>query len=313
MHLRQSVSDRPIYLSTRTCSQVFALLALLLCAAPPLSAETPSKSDLDQRIVDAAQMLAGTPHYAGVPTRELERHVEFMIGNTLFVLGHELGHALISQMEIPIPGNEENAADVFATLMVLKVKDAFSDRALTNVARGWFFSDRRDRAQGVKTVYYDKHGLDLKRAYTIVCLMVGGEPDRFTSLANEVKMPPERQGSCKYDYSNASWSWEQVLKPHRRTPDQPKTKIEVNYASGNGEYDMLAEVSKRFRILETAAEHLSDEYVWRTPIGLEMQTCGDPGARWAPTLKKVIVCYEIMFDFYQLDRMYGHMKAVDEK
>src|SRR4051794_27244392 len=34
-------------------------------------------------------------------------------------------------------GNEENAADVFATLMVLKMKDAFSDRALTNVARGF--------------------------------------------------------------------------------------------------------------------------------------------------------------------------------
>jgi len=311
MRLRQSVSGRPIYLSTRTCSQAFALLALLLCAAPPLAAETASKPELDQRIVDAAQMLAGTPHFAGVPARELERHVEFMIGNTLFVLGHELGHAVISQMQIPIAGNEENAADVFATLMLLKVKDAFSDRALVNVARGWFFSDRRDRAQGEKTVYYDQHGLDLKRAYTIVCLMVGGEPDRFTSLADEVKMPRARQGSCQYDYSSASWSWDQLLKPHRRTPDQPKTKIEVNYASGKGEYDMLAEVSKRLRILETVAEHLSDEYVWRTPIGLEMQTCGDPGARWAPTLKKVIVCYEIMFDFYQLDRKYGHMKAVD--
>ena len=27
-------------------------------------------------------------------------------------------------------------------------------------------------------------------------------------------------------------------------------------------------------------------------------------------LKKVIVCYEIIADFGQLDRMYGHMKAV---
>jgi hypothetical protein len=104
-----------------------------------------------------------------------------------------------------------------------------------------------------------------------------------------------------------------VLKPHRRTPDQPKTKIEVNYTSGNGEHDVLAELSKKLRVLETAAEHLSDQYVWRTPIGLEMQTCGAPGARWAPTLKKVIVCYEIMFDFAQLDRKYGHLKAVDEK
>jgi hypothetical protein len=73
---------------------------------------------------------------------------------------------------------------------------------------------------------------------------------------------------------------------------------------------MLAELSKKLRILETTAEHLSDEYVWRAPIGLEMQTCGQPGARWDMALKKVIVCYEIIADFGQLDRMYGHMKAV---
>ena len=301
---------RPIDLPTRTCSQIFVLLALLLCAAPPIAAETASKSHLDQRIVDGARMLAGTPRFAGVPAPELERHVEFVVGNTLFVLGHETGHALISEMGIPVLGHEENAADVFSTLMALKVGDAFSDRALTNVARGWFLSDRRDRAQGVKTVYYDEHGLDLKRAYAVVCLMVGGAPDKFAALADEVKMPPERQGSCQADYSNASWSWDKVLKPHRRTSDQPKTKIEVNYASSNAEHDMLAEISKKLRILETAAEHLSDEYVWRAPIALEMQTCGDPGARWDLSLKKVIICYEIIADFGQLDRMYGHLKAV---
>ena len=75
--------------------------------------------------------------------RELERHVEFVVGNTLFVLGHETGHALVSEMGIPILGHEENAADVFATLMALKVGDAFSDRTLINVAKGWFLSDRR--------------------------------------------------------------------------------------------------------------------------------------------------------------------------
>jgi hypothetical protein len=309
----QSVSGRPVCLSTRTCSQAFVLLASLLCAAPPVAAQTASKAEVDQRIVDGARILAAAPHHAGVPTRELERYVEFVIGNTLFVLGHETGHALISQMGIPILGHEENAADVFSTLMALKVGDSFSDRLLTNVARGWFFSDRRDRAQGIKADYYDAHGLDLKRAYAVVCLMVGKSPDKFTNLANEVKMPPDRQRSCFYDYDNASWSWGEVLKPHRRKPDQPKTKIEVNYAPGNGEHDVLAELSKKLKILETTAEHLSDEYVWPNPIGLEMQSCGEANAKWTPTLKKVIICYEVMADFGQLDRRYGHLEAVAER
>jgi len=45
-----------------------------------------------------------------------------------------------------------------------------------------------------------------------------------------VKLPEGRQTTCRGDFSNASWSWEQVLKPHLRKRDDPKTKIEVNYA-----------------------------------------------------------------------------------
>ena len=77
--------------------------------------------------------------------------------------------------------------------------------------------------------------MDLQRAYYIVCLMVGGQPDKFAGLAEEVKLPEERQGTCQGDYSNASWSWEQVLKPHMRKPEDPKTKITVVYGPP-GEY-----------------------------------------------------------------------------
>ena len=32
--------------------------------------------------------------------------------------------------------------------------------------------------------YYDEHGLDWQRAYQIVCLMVGSNPDQFGQLAD---------------------------------------------------------------------------------------------------------------------------------
>ena len=37
--------------------------------------------------------------------------VEFVIGNTLFVLTHELGHGLINEFNMPVLGREEDAAD----------------------------------------------------------------------------------------------------------------------------------------------------------------------------------------------------------
>ena len=41
-----------------------------------------------------------------------------------------------------------------------------------------------------------------------------------------------------------------------------------------------------------------------------MQECGTPGARWDLENQKVIVCYEIIREFVQLHRNYGHMELV---
>jgi hypothetical protein len=187
--------------------------------------------------------------------------------------------------------------------------NSFADRVVTNAARGWFLADQRDRKEGTPATFYDEHGMDLQRAYNIVCLLVGGQPEKFADLATEVKLPEERQGTCQGDFSNASWSWEQVLKPHMRKADDPKTKIAVNYADP-GEYATLAELGRKLQILESVAEWLSNDFTWKRPITLEMQQCGSPGARWELDTKKLIVCYEIIREFIQLHRGYGQAELV---
>jgi len=63
------------------------------------------------------------------------------------------------------------------------------------------------------------------------------------------------------------------------------------------------------RILEVVADLLSDQYVWRKPITLEMQTCGETGARWDLTAAAVIVCYEFAQEFSFLYRAYRKTQA----
>jgi hypothetical protein len=82
----------------------------------------------------------------------------------------------------------------------------FSHRVLVEAAKGWFLSVRRDKKEGDEVDYYDTHGLDEQRAYQIVCLMVGADPVRFKDLADETKLPEDRQKSCARDYSRASSS-----------------------------------------------------------------------------------------------------------
>ena len=287
-------------------------LASRACAGTPAS-----KHELERRVAEAARMLAGRPRLKGMSQAQREKHVEFVVGNLLFVLGHEIGHAVIREMGVPVVGREEDAADFFSTLMALMCEEGFGDRVLANAALGWFLSDRRDRRDqrgrrdhDAEANYYGEHGMDLQRAYTVVCLMVGSNPGKFASLADAAKLPPERQMTCQDDYLNAKWSWDQVLQSHLRKPGQAKTTINVVYGPGNGKYDAHAAVSRQMKLLETIAESLSDRFAWRAPISLEMQTCGESNARFEFRTKKVIVCYELADEFSDLYRRYGRSMSL---
>jgi hypothetical protein len=137
----------------------------------------------------------------------------------LFALLHEIGHAHIQEMGLPVLGHEEDAADLYAITALLKAGTEVSHNVLVAATEGWFLSATRNEKQNTPLAFYDEHGMDRQRAHGIICMMVGSDPDKFSDLA---KMPDDRQASCAGDYSNASWSWEMALKPHLRAPDQPK-------------------------------------------------------------------------------------------
>jgi hypothetical protein len=203
----------------------------------------------------------------------------------------------------------EDAADSFAALRLIRAGSDFSRRVLVDAAEGWFMADRRDQKTGDKVAYYDEHGLNQQRAYQIVCLMVGFDDEKFKDLAKETKLPEERQDTCAGDYSNAAYSWDLVLKPHRRAPDQPKTEIDAIYGPAEGRAKTAQQVARSIRLLQTVTEHVADEFVWPTPFSLEMQSCGFPNARWDLATHKLTLCYELAGEFADLYRDYGEVRA----
>ncbi len=227
----------------------------------------------------------------------------------LFVLLHELALASITQMGLPVLGKAEDAADSFAALRLIRVGDDFSLRVLTEAAKGWFLADRRDKKTGAKVAYYDKHGLNQQRAYQIVCLMVGSDSKKFDDLAKETKLPRERRVSCAGDYSDAAYSWDLALKSHRRSPDEPKTEIDMLYGPAEGRAAVAQKMARDIRLLQTVAEHVASDFVWPMPLSLEMQTCGVPDARLDIETHKLTLCYELAIEFADLYREYGGAEA----
>jgi putative metallopeptidase DUF4344 len=278
---------------------------------PTALAQLPTPPGKFQARIDAAarSLRDSNPRFKNLSTQYVQALVEFVSGNMLFVLLHEMAHASITQMGLPVLGKMEDAADTYAALRLIRVGSDFSRRVLTEAANGWFLADRRDQRTGDKVAYYDEHGLDRQRAYQIVCLMVGSDEETFKDLAKETKLPEERQDSCAGDYSNAVYSWDLVLKPHRRTPDQPKTKVDVVYGPAEGKAATAQKVARSIRLLETVAGHAADDFAWPAPFTLEMQSCGFPNARWDLSTHKLTLCYELAADFANLYRDYGGARA----
>jgi DNA-binding Xre family transcriptional regulator len=301
--------------------RVCALLAVLTCAAVPAFAQTPPLSS--QPAPSATQPAPSSPPASGgkmaAGARELGTDqrlkgmsqaqqmdmIEFVVGNMLFVGFHELGHAVIHELGLPVLGREEDAADSFATIAMINIGTDFSTRVLVQAARGWFLMGNRDRADGDKPEFYDEHGLDQQRAYEIVCLMVGSNEDKFKELADWVHMPPDRQDSCAGDYSNAEYSWNTELKPHRRPPDQPKSKIDIDYGTAKGKLEVYERSLRAIGYLETIAGYAAELIVWPRPISIVVQECGDANAQWSPVTKSEMLCYELAGDFFELYRKYG--------
>ena len=69
---------------------------------------------------------------------------------------------------------------------------------------------------GFALALYGEHGLDQQRAYKILCLMVGSEPEAFRGLAQDAMLPKERQETCQTDFELAKASWLSLLAPNVR-------------------------------------------------------------------------------------------------
>ena len=253
-------------------------------------------------IDEAVKVLGTEPRLKKLSPQARRQLVEFIFRNTLFAMAHEMGHGLINEMNMPVLGREEDAADSFAIVNALKMGSTFSERVLEEAAKGLALSAKRDKKEGNALAFYDEHGLDPQRAYNIVCFMYGSNPEKFKQLANNAKLPEERQKSCVYDYKNAAWSFDELLKMHLRAPDQPKIEINIKYEDSK-KYSAPLRILRAVGLLDMLAEHAANRWAWPHPHTVEARSCGMANARWRQ--RTLTLCYELVDEFIEFYLRYS--------
>ena len=133
----------------------------------------------------------------------------FGVANALhWVFLHELGHAIIDIYDLPITGQEENVADQFATILMLREESGYlSVWAMAAV-----------HASGAQHLspFWDTHALDAQRLYNMMCLLYGKHHDDGIGQDVLEFLPEERAVYCPSEYSTAVRSWDVLLADHLR-------------------------------------------------------------------------------------------------
>ena len=137
----------------------------------------------------------------------------YVSGTVVFALMHELGHALIHVLDLPITGREEDAVDQLATVLLMQQGPSGDSLALGAVA--WFASDAH-RKQLDALEFADDHGFDLQRVYNIICWIYGRDPRAYPELIEDGWLPEHRRERCHAEYFRLAASWRRLLAPYRR-------------------------------------------------------------------------------------------------
>jgi hypothetical protein len=153
--------------------------------------------------------------YSKYPTNndEYERRV---FKNSVFTFWHEIGHAMMHQLNLPIKTsslNEEDLADEFAVLSMIWRQDDKWTNSIVTSSLHYKNKVLKRKNKGLSLPVYEYHSPDIDRYYKMNCLLYGMKPVSFARLERRLNEQPEGAASCKSYYQTRNAYWSKILIP----------------------------------------------------------------------------------------------------
>lgn len=133
-----------------------------------------------------------------------------VIDNFEFALYHELAHALIDVLELPVIGPEEDAADALAIIILTTFLENAEHIALAAAELFMVTSE----IEVSDSDFWGEHSLDIKRFYNINCWLYGSAPKQFLEIMKSLDVSDTRMDRCVDNFNQLQKSWLKLLKPN---------------------------------------------------------------------------------------------------
>lgn len=212
-----------------------------------------------------------------------QSQLDYVAANARAIFYHELGHALIDVLEVPVLGQEEDAADVLSVLMLDLI---FEPETAEHIAYDVAHNFLADAQQTEELAFWDVHGLDEQRFYNFVCLHYGADVDGRDGIARDFELPEERAETCEEERELADSSWGVVL-------DQV---VEAGRSGGI----VIGDVSENLSEIQTAfvmavtveVEDLAGWLAWPSRMTVHLEYCDEANAFYDPDTGDITMCLE---------------------
>lgn len=138
---------------------------------------------------------------------------DLVMGQLFYVVAHEMGHAMFDQLNVPLFGRAEDAADGFATYMMLKLGKKDARRLIGGAAYSYKDYIKNPKVTVPTTAFSDSHGAPMQRFYNLLCLAYGADRQTFGDLIDLGYLPAERARSCPMEWGELNFAFQQLIVP----------------------------------------------------------------------------------------------------
>jgi hypothetical protein len=140
---------------------------------------------------------------------------EVIVGGTVGVTLHEMGHAIFHIQQVPRLGREEDAADQIAAFMMVQFGKSVALTTIKGTYNVWHHVQAlglRQQKGILPSEEADVHSLSAQRSINFLCIAYGADSVTFKDLADRL-LPSVRKSNCASEYKQAEIAFRKTVMP----------------------------------------------------------------------------------------------------
>jgi hypothetical protein len=139
--------------------------------------------------------------------------IDTVVGPFLDTVLHEFAHALFDYFDVPVLGREEDAADQVAAYLYLQLGQDEAHRLIMGTVYT-YMAEVVDTDPPSIEEYADEQSTSEQRAYNLMCIAYGADPELFKDVATKGGLPQQRVEICEEEYELLELAFETLIDPY---------------------------------------------------------------------------------------------------